>query len=73
MSEVNNNVNYKPFKILSFLFPIIGVIFYFIESEKNPPKAKACLDGLKLWVKIFIIIVILFALIMLIPLIFSSI
>lgn len=63
--------SYKSLKVLSFLFPIVGVIFYFIESDKNPLKAKACLDGLKLWLKVIIVIVILFALIALIPLIFS--
>lgn len=64
--------NYKSVKILSFLVPIVGIIFYFIESDKNQLKAKACLDGLKLWLKVFIVIAILFALFMIIPFLFYN-
>lgn len=36
---------YGGVKFLSFLFPFIAIIFYFIEIDKNPKKAKACLSG----------------------------
>ncbi len=49
--------NYTPIKILSFLFPVIGVIFYFIESGKNPKKAKAILGGLKILFILIIVII----------------
>lgn len=38
--------NYGALKFLSFLFPIVAVIFYFIEVDKNGEKADACFTGI---------------------------
>jgi len=44
-SSGNSNIDDQPsvgLGILSFLFPIIGWILYFVHREKKPIKAKAC-------------------------------
>lgn len=44
-STGNSNTNDEPsvgLGILSFLFPLIGWILYFVHRDKSPIKAKAC-------------------------------
>lgn len=38
--------NYGWIKFFSVLFPAIGIVFYFIEVDKNEKKADACLYGI---------------------------
>ena len=44
--KVIKNQSYGWIKFFSVLFPIIGIVFYFIEVDKNEKKARACLSGI---------------------------
>ncbi len=48
---------YGGLKFLSFLFPFVAIIFYFIEVDKNPKKADACFSGIIYSIIVSVIIV----------------
>ncbi|MDD2625765.1 MAG: hypothetical protein GX032_04520 [Tenericutes bacterium] len=55
---------------LSVLFPQIALFLYLMEDNKNTDKAKALLSGLNIFIGFFIVSLILFVLLVILPMIF---
>lgn len=64
--------NYGAIRLLSFLFPEVAIFLYYMQDDKKDAKSEALLYGLKFWIAMVIILLILYLVVIFLPMLLNA-